>query len=85
MEYRLSNILDCTDSQVSSGCEGEPSDQPAKGKVKDLFSYLDQVELKCEKSAFKGAAGSAGVLPSESDRSELDFAAEPDYIEAIPK
>uniref|UniRef100_A0A453YZ74 5-azacytidine-induced protein 1 n=1 Tax=Anopheles gambiae TaxID=7165 RepID=A0A453YZ74_ANOGA len=85
VEYRLSNILDCTDSQVSSGCEGEPSDQPAKGKVKDLFSYLDQVELKCEKSAFKGAAGSGGVLPSESDRSELDFAAEPDYIEAIPK
>uniref|UniRef100_A0A182JUB2 Centrosomal protein of 131 kDa n=1 Tax=Anopheles christyi TaxID=43041 RepID=A0A182JUB2_9DIPT len=85
VEYRLSNILDCDDSQVSSGCEGEPSDQPAKGKVKDLFSYLDQVELKCEKSAFKGAAGSAGVLPSESDRSELDFAAEPDYIEAIPK
>uniref|UniRef100_A0A182PBW6 Centrosomal protein of 131 kDa n=1 Tax=Anopheles epiroticus TaxID=199890 RepID=A0A182PBW6_9DIPT len=85
VEYRLNNILDCTDSQVSSGCEGEPSDQPAKGKVKDLFSYLDQVELKCEKSAFKGASGSVGVLPSESDRSELDFAAEPDYIEAIPK
>ncbi|XP_052902560.1 centrosomal protein of 131 kDa [Anopheles moucheti] len=85
VEYRLSNILDCTDSQDSSGCEGEPSDQPAKGKVKDLFSYLDQVELKCEKSAFKGTAGSTVVLPSESDRSELDFAAEPDYIEAVPK
>uniref|UniRef100_A0A182WEB2 Centrosomal protein of 131 kDa n=1 Tax=Anopheles minimus TaxID=112268 RepID=A0A182WEB2_9DIPT len=85
VEYRLSNILDCTDSQLSSGCEGEPSEQPAKGKVKDLFSYLDQVELKCEKSAFKGATGSAAVLPSESDRSELDFAAEPDYIEAVPK
>ncbi|XP_050079605.1 centrosomal protein of 131 kDa [Anopheles maculipalpis] len=86
VEYRLSNILDCTDSQVSSGCEGEPSEQPAKGKVKDLFSYLDQVELKCEKGAFKGATGSAAaVLPSESDRSELDFAAEPDYIEAVPK
>ncbi|XP_035892531.1 centrosomal protein of 131 kDa [Anopheles stephensi] len=85
VEYRLSNILDCTDSQVSSGCEGEPSEQPAKGKVKDLFSYLDQVELKCEKGAFKGATGSAPVLPSESDRSELDFAAEPDYIEAVPK
>uniref|UniRef100_A0A182M4F5 Centrosomal protein of 131 kDa n=1 Tax=Anopheles culicifacies TaxID=139723 RepID=A0A182M4F5_9DIPT len=85
VEYRLSNILDCTDSQLSSGCEGEPSEQPAKGKVKDLFSYLDQVELKCEKNAFKGATGSSAVLPSESDRSELDFAAEPDYIEAVPK
>ncbi|KFB51170.1 autotransporter adhesin precursor, putative [Anopheles sinensis] len=90
VEYRLSNILDCTDSQVSSGCEGDPSSdhptQPAKGKVKDLFSYLDQVELKCEKSAYKGATSSSGgVLPSESDRSELEFAAEPDYMEAVPK
>uniref|UniRef100_A0A182QD64 Centrosomal protein of 131 kDa n=1 Tax=Anopheles farauti TaxID=69004 RepID=A0A182QD64_9DIPT len=84
VEFRLSNILDCTDSQVSSGCEGEPSGEQTKGKVKDLFSYLDQVELKCDKGGYKGA-GSSGVLPSESDRSELDFVAEPDYMEAVPK
>ncbi|XP_050090552.1 centrosomal protein of 131 kDa [Anopheles aquasalis] len=91
VEYRLSNILDCTDSQVSSGCEGDAAEQQQKDKVKDLFSYLDQVERKCDKSSgYKGstAGGStsiSGVLPSESDRSELEFAAEPDYIEAVPK
>uniref|UniRef100_A0AAG5DIM3 5-azacytidine-induced protein 1 n=1 Tax=Anopheles atroparvus TaxID=41427 RepID=A0AAG5DIM3_ANOAO len=54
--------------------------------AKDLFSYLDQVELRCEKTAYKGATSSSGgVLPSESDRSELEFAAEPDYMEAVPK
>ncbi|XP_053670179.1 centrosomal protein of 131 kDa [Anopheles nili] len=85
VEYRLSNILDCRDSQASSGCEDEPCDQQSKGKVKDLFSYLDQVELKCEKGVYKGTGGSSGVIPSESDRSELEFVAEPDYIEAVPK
>ncbi|XP_049547207.1 centrosomal protein of 131 kDa [Anopheles darlingi] len=78
VEYRLSNILDCTDSQISSGCEADTAEQQQKDKVKDLFSYLDQVERKCDKSI-------SGVLPSESDRSELEFAAEPDYIEAVPK
>ncbi|XP_058067351.1 centrosomal protein of 131 kDa [Anopheles bellator] len=83
VEYRLSNILDCTDSQASSGCEGDPAGQQ-KGKAKDLFSYLDQVERKCGKSVYKGTAGSS-VLPSDSERSEMEFAAEPDYIEAVPK
>lgn len=76
MEYRLSNILDSRDSPDSAAqYQHEEHD---RDKVKDLLSYLDQVEMKCEK-AFKLA------VPSESDRSELEFAAEPDYIETVPK
>ncbi|XP_055625318.1 centrosomal protein of 131 kDa isoform X2 [Toxorhynchites rutilus septentrionalis] len=76
VEFRLSNILDSRDSPDSSG-QFQPVDRD-KDKVKDLFSYLDQVEMKCEKSLKMGA-------PSESDRSEMDFAAEPDYMETVPK
>ncbi|XP_065083120.1 centrosomal protein of 131 kDa [Ochlerotatus camptorhynchus] len=76
VEYRLSNILDSRDSPDSAAqYQHEEHD---RDKVKDLLSYLDQVEMKCEK-AFKSA------VPSESDRSEVDFAAEPDYIETVPK
>ncbi|XP_052860961.1 centrosomal protein of 131 kDa [Anopheles cruzii] len=84
VEYRLSNILDCTDSQASSGCEGDPAGQQ-KSKAKDLFSYLDQVERKCGKVVYKGTTGSSALGPSDSERSEMEFAAEPDYIEAVPK
>ncbi|XP_062559698.1 centrosomal protein of 131 kDa isoform X2 [Armigeres subalbatus] len=76
VEYRLSNILDSRDSPDSTG-RYQPEEQD-RDKVKDLLSYLDQVEMKCEK-AFKSA------VPSESDRSETEFAAEPDYIETVPK
>ncbi|EAT42939.1 AAEL005590-PA [Aedes aegypti] len=76
VEYRLSNILDSRDTP-DSAVEYLPEEQD-RDKVKDLLSYLDQVEMKCEK-AFKSA------VPSESDRSEMEFAAEPDYIETVPK
>ncbi|XP_053688612.1 centrosomal protein of 131 kDa [Sabethes cyaneus] len=78
VEYRLSNILDSRDSPDSSGALQHHHDNNDKDKVKDLFSYLDQVDLKCEKTL-------KTMAPSESDRSEFEFAAEPDYMETIPK
>ncbi|XP_039443826.1 centrosomal protein of 131 kDa [Culex pipiens pallens] len=81
VEYRLSNILDARDSPDSSGqFQHDEQQQGDKDKVKDLFSYLDQVEMKSEKT-FKLST----AVPSESDRSEMEFAAEPDYIETVPK
>ncbi|XP_058829093.1 centrosomal protein of 131 kDa [Topomyia yanbarensis] len=78
VEYRLSNILDLRESPDSSGPQFHQHDQHDKDKLNDLFSYLDQVDLKCEKAL-------KTVAPSESDRSEIEFAAEPDYMETIPK
>ncbi|XP_055595351.1 centrosomal protein of 131 kDa-like [Uranotaenia lowii] len=78
VEYRLSNILDSRDSPDSTG-QIQEQQHHDKDKMKDLLSYLDHIEMKCEKS-LKPARPA-----SESDRSELEFAAEPDYIETIPK
>ncbi|XP_058465076.1 centrosomal protein of 131 kDa [Malaya genurostris] len=78
VEYRLSNILDSSDSPDSVGHQTFQHEQNDNNKAKDLFLYLDQVELKCEKVL-------KTVAPSESDRSEFEFAAEPDYMESIPK
>lgn len=73
--------MDARDSPDSSGqFQHDEQQQGDKDKVKDLFSYLDQVEMKSEKT-FKLST----AVPSESDRSEMEFAAEPDYIETVPK
>jgi 5-azacytidine-induced protein 1 len=84
VEFKLNTILGSAESR-DSAVMSEDGDIKMDQKIKDIYSYLDQVESKCDKQELSSMATKSIIAPSESDRSETEFTLEPDLTEDVPK
>lgn len=77
VEFKLNSILN-----VEAGASGFREQVDSNDKVKEIMSYLDDIDTKCETTLDNIKKF---IPPPDSDRTEMEYTIEADIIEDVPK
>lgn len=80
VEFKLNSILN-VEASPSSG-SGFSDQVDSNDKVKEIMSYLDDIDTKCETTLDNIKKF---IPPPDSDRTEMEYTVEADIIEDVPK
>lgn len=81
VEFKLNSILN-VDARTSNGSGFRDQVDSSNDKVKEIMSYLDDIDNKCETTLDNIKKF---IPPPDSDRTEMEYTVEADIIEDVPK